>query len=125
MAKIPPRHCRSPKRNTNTVIASLLESFTADPVETQYELRVELGLPESRASQVFALIIFLCDDLLNIKERERETQTAAGRFFAIAAILPMELQMMLCHRVVGSKRQNILSRDSERSFKKLARVLGS
>jgi len=40
------------KRNTNTVIASLLERFTADPVETQYELRVELGLPESRASQI-------------------------------------------------------------------------
>ena len=92
-------------------------------MQTQDELREKLGLPVSRASQVFALVVFLCDDLLKIKQGEGHT--TAGRFFRIATLLPMELQMVLCHRVVGSKKQNILSRDSEHSFKQLAKVLSS
>ena len=102
---------------------SLLERFIANPVQTQYELRVVLGLPGSLASQVFALVVFLCDDLLKIKETQ--TQTAIGRFFAMAIRLPMELQMILCHGVAWSTKQNILSRDSEFSFKQLAKVLSS
>ena len=35
----------------------------------------------------------------------------------------MELQMMLCHRAVGSTKQNILHKDSEAAFKSLAGVL--
>jgi len=49
--------------------------------------------------------------------------SAATRFFTIAKRLPMEMQMMLCHHVVGSTKQNILRRDSEAAFKSLARIL--
>ena len=105
----------------NTKIALLLKQFTANLGQIQYELRVELGLPGSLASRVFAPVVFLCDDLLNIEETE--AQTPAGRFFVIAKRLPMELQMCLCHMVVGSTKQNILSRDSEFAFKRLAKVL--
>ena len=35
----------------------------------------------------------------------------------------MELQMILCHRVVGSMKQNILLKDSEAAFKSLAGIL--
>ena len=45
---------------------------------------------------------------------------ATIRFFAIAVKLPMDLQMVLCHRVVGSMKQNITSTDSEGAFKSLA-----
>jgi len=38
----------------------------------------------------------------------------------IAAKLPMELQMILCHRAVGSMMQNILHKDSEAAFKSRA-----
>jgi len=48
---------------------------------------------------------------------------AAIRFFDIIKRLPMELQMMLCHRAVGSTKQNILHKDSEAAFKSLAGVL--
>jgi len=41
----------------------------------------------------------------------------------ISSKLPMELQMILCHRVVGSMKQNILHKDSEAAFKQLARLL--
>ena len=102
---------------------SLLEKFTVNPALTQCELRVELGLHGSLASQIFALVVFLCDDLLKIKQGE--AHTAAGGFFAIATTLPMELQMLLCHRVMRSTKQNIISKDSEYSFKQLAKALGS
>ena len=101
----------------HTEMSSLLERLT------QYELRVELGLPGSLASELFAVVVFLCDDLLKIKQDE--AHTTAGRFFAIATTLPMELQMLLCHRVMRSNKQNILSKDSELSFKQLAKELSS
>jgi len=46
--------------------------------------------------------------------------TSVVRFFDIAVMLPMELQMVLSHRVVGSMKQNILMKDSEAAFKALA-----
>ena len=48
---------------------------------------------------------------------------AAPRFFTIAKRLPMELQMILCRRAVGSMKQSILRKDSEAAFKSLARIL--
>ena len=104
-------------------IISLLERFTANRAQTQYELRLELGLPVALASEMFALVIFLGDDTLKI--RETEAQTPTGRFFTIVKRLPMELQMILCHRAFGCNKQNILSRDSELSFKQLAKVFSS
>jgi len=35
----------------------------------------------------------------------------------------MELQMVLCHRAVGSMKQDILRRDSEPAFHSLAKSL--
>jgi len=69
--------------------------------------------------------VFLCDDLLHLKPALASTVafTAATRFFSIARSLPMELQMILCHRAFGSMKQNILRQDSEAAFKSLARVL--
>jgi len=83
-------------------------------------MRVKLGVLDELAAEVFALTVFLCDELLHLKPT---LDTAATRFFAIAKKLPMELQMVLCHRVVGSMKQNILRKDSEAAFKSLARIL--
>ena len=62
------------------------------------------------AAEVFALVVFLCDGLLKIKE---ENMSGAARFFRMAKELPLELQMVLCHRVVGSMRMNIPGKQSE------------
>jgi len=35
----------------------------------------------------------------------------------------MELQMVLCHRIVGSTKQNVLRKDSESAFQSLAKIL--
>ena len=106
-----------------TEVVSLLERFMANPTLTRHELRVKLRFPDELAAEVFALTVFLCDDLLQLKPASGPADAAATRFFTIASKLPMELQMILCHRAVGSLKQNILHKDSEISFKSLARIL--
>ena len=69
-------------------VVSLLERFMANPVQTRHEVRVELGLLDALAAEVFALTVFLCG-----------------------------------HRVVGSVKESILTKDSEAAFKSLARIL--
>jgi len=49
--------------------------------------------------------------------------TKAARFFRIASMLPLELQMVLCYRTVGSRLDNIPSHFSERAFKALGQAV--
>jgi hypothetical protein len=74
------------------------------PEKTKHQMRVELGRFEEMAAEMFALVVFPCDGLLEIKE---ENSTGAGRFFRMAKLLPIEVQMILCFRVVGSAYENI------------------
>jgi len=113
-------------------VVFLLQRFMNNPQKTRCELRVKLGVLDGLAAEVFALTVFLCDDLLQPKPaivtskfNSAAAAVAAVRFFAIAGKLPMELQMVLCHRVVGSTKQNILHKNSEAAFKSLARFLVS
>ena len=111
-------------RRKNEVV-TLLERFTANPAQTRHEVRVKLGVLDECTAEVFALVVFLCDDL-QLRPPTLITSSsnpAVVRFFMIAAKLPMELQMMLCHRAVGSMKQNILHQDSEAAFKSLAGIL--
>ena len=75
------------------------------------------------AAEVFALTVFLSDDLLQPHPPTVISSLTAARFFAITLRLPVELQMILCHRAVGSAKENVLSKDSEVAFKVLARIL--
>jgi len=115
------------RRENKTEVVSLLERFMAYPAQTKHEVRVKLGVLVALAAEVFALTVFLCDDLLQFKPALVTTTPAATtpalRFFAIAKRLPMELQMILCHRAMGSTKESILRKDSETAFKALARIL--
>ena len=100
----------------------------ANPMQTRHEVRVKLGVLHELAAEVFVLIVFMCDDLLRLKpapfaSASSNTAGPSLRFFVIASKLPMELQMILCHRVVGSAKQNILHEDSEAACKFLAGAL--
>ena len=129
------KDCRDRKYYTALEIArtkqrteAVLERFIANPAQTRLELRVKLGMLDELAAEVFALSVFLCDDLLPLKSVSNPATTptladnAAIRFFTIAAKLPMELQMILCHQTVGSTKQNILRKDSEAAFQSLAKT---
>jgi len=108
------------KKEGKTEIATLLERFKSDAAQTRHAVRVELGFVEL-AAEVFALVVFVSDGLLQIKYTT--TATPAARFFSIAGRLPLELQMMLCFRQVGSAKEINPGKKSEVAFKELARRL--
>jgi hypothetical protein len=107
-------------------IKELLRRYESDPKEVVDELRKELQWYVSRAADLFAIIVFVSDGLLSIKESDICDKGTSGpkkqkrlcenfacvkkhgkpcgttRFFKIAERLPMEIQMMLCRRFVES-----------------------
>jgi len=100
-------------------LAELLERFRGNPEETRYAVRLDIGWFDERAAEVFALSVFVSDGLLLVKE----TPNQATRFFRLIRQLPLELQMILCHVVVGSPRENIAGFYTEAAFKALASTL--
>jgi len=103
-----------------TEVVALLERFKSDIAKTRHAVRVELGLLDDLAAEMFAMVVFVSDGLLKIKDT---TTTPAARFFSIVARLPLELQMLLCFRQVGSAKEIILGKESEVAFKSLAKNL--
>jgi len=84
--------------------ATLLGRFKEHPEETRHAMRVELGWYDAVA-EMFALVVFVSDDLLRISDTT--TTTPAARYFSIVKRLPLELQTILCCRVVGSHKEII------------------
>ena len=81
-------------------------------------------------ADIFAIVIFICDNLLMITENEEGTtkdEVQEGeaeriqRFLRIAILLPMELQMLLMNRTQGSSSSDFIPlSDREIAFKNLA-----
>jgi len=110
------------KEEKKTEVVNLLERFKKNRVETRYSMRVELGLLDELAAEMFALVVFVSDGLLQVND-PTTTPSPAARFFNIARRLPLELQMLLCYCVVGSAKEIIPGHYSEVAFKELARRL--
>ena len=108
------------KKNVEREIVTLLESFMENAEETRHQVRVEIDWYDEAAAEMFALVVFQCDGLLQIKET---ALTPAARFFNIARSLPLELQMVACYRAVGSARVPIPNRSTEDAFKGLGTKL--
>ena len=108
----------------------------------------QLRDPQERAAEIFVPVVLLCDGLLALrdlsttprveaeekKEEEEEAEAEedrnlkerdAARFFRIASELPMELQMVLCHRAVSSAKTNISQIVFEDVLKEFVRSLHS
>jgi len=114
-------------RHEHRELHILIEAYTSDPVKTRLKLNVELGLGLP-AADLFAIVVFLCDDLLVVREGPVPgvDQVEAGnfqRFFRMAVMLPMELQMILCARVHGMSAGIISANSSEIAFRSLALAL--
>ena len=108
------------KNKGKTEVVTLLERFKSDPTKTRSEVRLELDLLDDLAAEMFALVVFVSDGLLRIK---RTTPSPAARYLKIASRLPLELQMLLCFRVVGSAKEIIPGTEREAAFRELARRL--
>jgi len=109
------------KGRGKTEVVTLLEKFKENPVETRHAVRVEMGWYDEAAAEMFALVVYVSDGLLQINDTT--TPSPAARYFSIAAQLPLELQMVLCLRQVRSDKEIIPGDESEVAFKKLARRL--
>jgi len=81
------------KGRGRTEVVTLLERFLENPEETRHAIRLEIGWYDEAAAEMFALIVFVSDDLLQIKVTAPTIPEA--RFFSIATQLPLELQMVL------------------------------
>ena len=108
------------KKKNGPLIEVLLDTFDLEPGPTRQRLRELPGIRDPFIGDIFGLVIFLCDDLLTVSAAD---SSPATRFFKIAQRLPMELQMVLCHRAYGSGKSSVLTRYSEPAFKKLGRLL--
>jgi len=104
-------------------LGSLLERFKENPEEVRHALRMELCWYDEAAAEVYALVVFVSDGLLQVTQGDQSTPIPAARLFSIATQLPLELQMVLCHRLVGSSREIIPAMESEMAFKHLAKKI--
>lgn len=82
-----------------------------DPVHFKYW--------EPSQFKVFALVVLNSDGILNVSGN----QDPATRFFRIIQELPMELQMVICHRLRDSMRNNISSQEFEQACREMIRDL--
>jgi hypothetical protein len=54
------------RARNRTGVVSLLERFVTNSTQTRHELRVELGLVDACGAELFAMTVFLCDDILRL-----------------------------------------------------------
>jgi len=108
------------KKRGEAEVVTLLKRFKENPAETRHQVRMEIGWYNGFASEVFALVVFVSDGLLQITDN---TPSPAARYFTINSQLPLELQMVLCYRVVDSSKELIPGKESEVAFKSLTKSL--
>jgi len=108
----------------NTNAANLIKRYIDDPLRLIHELQVDTNVKAARASALFAQVLFLCEGLLKVVSVGPlpRDHSLAKRFFGMATQLPMELQMLLCHRVYSSAKQNICTTELEPALRSLAWV---
>ena len=101
-----------------SLIAALIDSFDLDPAYTRQQLRELPELRDPFISDLFALVVFLCDGLLTVgtgsfaSSSSANNNNKAARFFRVARCLPMDLQMTLCNHVFGSSKVIVLTKNS-------------
>ena len=104
-------------------MVTLLEGFKSDAAKTRQAVRLEIGWYDDAAAEMFAMMVFVSDGLLQFKATGVKAGAKRTRFFNIACQLPLELQMVLCFRQVGSSKEIIQGKDTERAFKSMTRSL--
>ena len=117
----------------------LLEKMLSDREKAIHEVRLRLGEPDTLAAELFCVVVFLSDDYLRFRpasvpeaagaavvvRMNSETVRGHRRFFRIALRLPMELQMVLCHRIYSSARSIVSVQQTEMIFRYLAQYFNS
>jgi len=98
---------------------SLLRDVEKDPDFVRQQLSVEFKL-SVRAAYLFALVVFATDGYLSTPAT-LSIQDPFYRFLQMVGKLPMELQMIVCLRWLGSMGSNISGKHRETAFRILAK----
>ena len=106
------------QRKRKSDIATLLKDFREDPEPVRSVVRQEVAWFDELAADFFALVIFFSEGLLQVSPGH-QTTTPAARFLKISCQLPLELQMVLCFRLMGSGKDLIAGKHTEVAFKEL------
>lgn len=48
-------------------VVALIKEYISDPANTREKLQIELGYPQYQAGELFAMVVLLCDEYLEIK----------------------------------------------------------
>ena len=95
---------------------NLLNSYNHNRKDTLNKIRQDLGMIED----LFSLVVLNTDGYLTHLSGSK-CKKSTKRWFSIVKQLPMELQMLICHRTYGSSKNNIRS---EKVGGSLKRVIG-
>lgn len=79
--------------SSKTVIPHV-EQFVDDPEGTIYRAQFARSHPHARATYLFALVVCLCDGVLQFGTPSPKVQ----RFFSISQRLPLDMQELICKR---------------------------
>ncbi|AYV75453.1 MAG: hypothetical protein Terrestrivirus1_327 [Terrestrivirus sp.] len=85
--------------NLNPETRKLIIEYKENPNKIRRQLILEDNI------DIYRLIIFMCDDYFELNHNTKNTKGL--NFFKIAKQLPLELQMMLIHRMSESSMNNI------------------
>lgn len=127
---------RSRMGDISNPTVDLLNDYVKTPDLVRHAVRRELGgggeegeFKAELAADFFAVVIFVCDGLLEFDEERAalfvlpETASRNERFLRIASGLPIDLQLILCNRAAGSMAANIPGATRETAFRALAKAL--
>lgn len=113
-------------RLVHTPTSNLIRAFQRDPIKRQHLLRLQLGIYVEFSSEVYALIVFYCDDFFTLKDDrfvKKPEEKQSKRFISIVGRLPMEMQMIICKRAYSLTGNNIRGLEFEESMRRIRRLL--
>jgi len=98
-----------------------LAHFLKCPIAVRHQNRLKLKVIDSCAGELFAVIVLACDDYIRLCPATAEAGNAPllRRFLAMSRRMPLELQMTLAWRSVGSVREIITRAVSDPAFDSL------
>jgi hypothetical protein len=99
-----------------TEIANLILEYEKDIVGTRNRLRREMGMDKEDFANLLVLMLLICDGHMTLATTE---DTKSSRFFKIASVLPLELQMILCNRMYYIKGQFVQSKHIKFALEKI------
>jgi len=117
------RYSKAPSSQNLAQCRAILEGFHRNEGLARHQARLEIGPGpfDARWLDTYAIMIFISDGLLQMcAVLTLVVRQDTGRFFGMGQRLPLDLQMVLCRRLVGSGRAVIAVADAEPAFQHLA-----